>query len=328
MKRSTIKLVLRNKIKSIAESIVDEDARKAFTDNVIVSGGAIASMLMGDKVNDYDLYLRNKEAVIKLANYYIDLFNATNKLTYIASHNVQPCLLLEKRFNIRNEEEDRVVVYMKSSGVASETQTTYKYFETQGEESEDEFMASLRSADDVTQNPVELMTELVEMKKSDKKPAFRPVFFTENAITLSDKCQLVIRFFGEPDQIHSNYDYAHAMCYFDYKNDRLELHPDALESMLSKNLIYRGSLYPIASIFRLRKFIARGWRITAGQILKIIWQINQVDLSDPGVLREQLIGVDQAYMTELLRALENKDKEQRIDEAYLSKLIDQIFEDI
>nr|MCU0343906.1 T9SS type A sorting domain-containing protein [Ignavibacterium sp.] len=47
----------------------------------------------------------------------------------------------------------------------------------------------------------------------DKK--YRPVFISENAITLSDKVQLVIRFYGTPAEIHDNYDYAHCMCYFD-----------------------------------------------------------------------------------------------------------------
>ena len=50
------------------------------------------------------------------------------------------------------------------------------------------------------------------------------------------------------------------------------------------------ALYPIASLLRIRKFIERGWRITAGQMLKIIWQLQDVNLSDPAVMREQLTG--------------------------------------
>ena len=143
---------------------------------------------------------------------------------------------------------------------------------------------------------------------------------------MSDKIQLVIRFFGSPGEIHENYDYAHAMCYYTYGDGDLVLHPEALEAILSKTLIYKGSLYPVASIFRVRKFIQRGWRITAGQLLKIMMQISSIDLRDPVVLREQLIGVDQAYMHQLLRALETKDASQRIDQTYLAKLVDEIFE--
>jgi hypothetical protein len=100
---------------------------------------------------------------------------------------------------------------------------------------------------------------------------------------------------------------------------------DALEAMLSKTLIYQGSLYPLASIFRTRKFISRGWRITAGQMLKMIWQAHDIDLHDPAVLKEQLIGVDSVFMGTLLHELD-KNKSDRIDQLYLAKLIDTIFE--
>jgi hypothetical protein len=137
--------------------------------------------------------------------------------------------------------------------------------------------------------------------------------------------QLVMRFFGEPDELHANYDLVHAMCYYDYSKGNLNVPAEAMQAMLSKTLIYRGSLYPIASLFRLRKFIDRGWRITAGQILKIVMQLNEVDLKNISILREQLIGVDQAYMHQLLREIE-ENKSERIDSTYIAKLIDKLFE--
>jgi hypothetical protein len=152
----------------------------------------------------------------------------------------------------------------------------------------------------------------VDVTDKNKKGSYRPVFLSENAITLSDKVQLVVRFYGEPSQLHENYDYAHAMCYYKYATDELSCPQEALECMLSKTLIYKGSLYPLASIFRLRKFIARGWRISAGQMLKIMFQISKLDFSDSKVLYEQLIGVDQAYMHQLIRALENREPGTRI----------------
>ena len=110
----------------------------------------------------------------------------------------------------------------------------------------------------------------------------------------------------------------------DVINGSWVLPQESLEAMLSKSLIYKGSLYPLASMFRCRKFIARGWRITAGQMLKIAHQISNVDLNDRAVLREQLIGVDMAYMEQLLTALQNH--KGKIDETYLAQLVDEIFE--
>lgn len=320
MKSATIKLVLNKKIEDWLETIVDEKVKKLAKENTIVSGGAIASMLAGDKVNDYDIYFRNKETTEAIANYYVDLFNATNgKLSTTAMRSCNPVVKVEPRKNVKGDIEERVLIYMKSSGVAGEKQSEYRYFEFEGETSADAFMDSLKP------DPVETTEELVEIVK-DKKDRYRAVFFSENAITLSDKVQLVIRFYGTPSEIHENYDYAHAMCYYDYKENDLVLHSEALECILSKTLVYKGSLYPVASVFRIRKFIKRGWRISAGQMLKIMTQISQIDLLDPVILKEQLIGVDQAYMHQLLRALENKDASQRIDQTYLAKLVDEIFE--
>ncbi|MET0081248.1 MAG: hypothetical protein ABW119_22565 [Candidatus Thiodiazotropha lotti] len=160
---------------------------------------------------------------------------------------------------------------------------------------------------------------------SEEKPRYRPVFMSQNAITLSDKIQLVIRFYGEPDQIHSNYDFAHAMCWYDYAANKLHLPAEALETLLSRTLVYRGSLYPIASIFRTKKFIERGWCITAGQLLKIMWQISELDLKDEDILREQLTGVDMAYMHQLLEALKDVDPE-KMNSAYICEIIDRIFD--
>lgn len=320
MKASTVKLVLKKKMENWFESISDQALVKLLKRDTIVSGGAIASMLAGEKVNDYDIYFRTKETALACAKYYVDLFNATNgQLSTTAMRSCNPQVKLDTRENIKGEKEERVIIYMKSSGVASEDQEEYRYFEREAEVSADAFMDSLNTS------PADTVEELVTIVK-DKKNPYRPVFFSENAITLSDKVQVVVRFFGSPDEIHENYDYAHAMCHYDYNSNSLTLHPEALEAILSRTLIYKGSLYPIASIFRVRKFIQRGWRITAGQLLKIIWQINEIDLKNPVVLREQLLGVDQAYMHQLLRALETKDASVKIDATYLAKLVDEIFE--
>ena len=51
-----------------------------------------------------------------------------------------------------------------------------------------------------------------EEKEPIKKPKYRPVYLTSNAITLSDQIQIVIRFWGEVEEIHKNYDFAHCTC--------------------------------------------------------------------------------------------------------------------
>lgn len=305
-KRSGIIRELKKKIQEWLDSISDPIVRKAAEQDVIVTGGSICSMLMGDKINDFDLYFRTKVTTKLLAEYYVNKFNEKNKLKITKGViEYKPVVREENLLNVKGQTEDRIVIYIKSAGVAGEDQKEYSYFESMPPEAAEEFMKSLAE------------------KEGDEK--YRAVFMSQNAITLSDKVQLVIRFYGEPTEIHDNYDFVHATCYWDHHNKHLELPAEAMEAMLSRTLIYKGSLYPIASIFRTKKFLERGWRITAGQQLKIMWQISEINLSDHTVLREQLTGVDAAYMYQLIEALKGVDP-KKIDAAYVSQVIDNIFD--
>jgi hypothetical protein len=302
MKKSTIEMVIRNKVDDLLKTIENPDLVNLMKQNIIVSGGCITSMLLGEKVNDYDIYFRNYETALAATEYYVGKYKSNMESEIVKKHiHVEKAVIT----NIKGIDEDRIKIIVKSLGAVGETE-----------------QAPLTEFEEV--DALEEAEELVSVVR-DKKDKYRPVFLTDNAITLKDRVQIVIRFFGEPNEIHENYDFAHCKCYYDYNARNLVLPQDALEAMLSKTLIYQGSLYPLASIFRTRKFIARGWRITAGQMLKMIWQAHDIDLHDPAVLKEQLIGVDSVFMGTLLHELD-KNKSDRIDQLYLAKLIDTIFE--
>lgn len=313
-KRSGIIRELKSKMDEWLGSITDEDVRTIASKNTIVTGGSIASMLLGEKVNDFDVYFRTKEAAVAVAKYYVTDFMERKKARIAASEDptvdsieYEPIVLEDAIKNIKGETEDRVIIYMKSAGVAGEDQEPYDYFESREPEAAEAFAESL----------------IKEVTAPGDR--YRPIFLSQNAITLSDKVQVVIRFYGEPDKIHDNYDFVHAMCYYDYHKNNLVLPAEAMEALLSRTLVYRGSLYPIASIFRTKKFLERGWRITAGQQLKIMWQISEIDLKDPQVFMEQLTGVDQAYMWQLIQALKDVEPE-KINSAYVATIIDRIFD--
>ena len=66
-KRSGIKRALKAKIDEWLQTIDDVDVNALAAENAIVTGGSIASMLLGEQVNDYDVYFRNRETAIKVA---------------------------------------------------------------------------------------------------------------------------------------------------------------------------------------------------------------------------------------------------------------------
>ncbi len=195
------------------------------------------------------------------------------------------------------------------SGPAAE----YQYFEATDPES-----------GDAAEYAAAVFAIAQDAEPKEDKPKYRPVFLSSNAITLSDKVQLVTRFFGDPDKIHKNYDFVHCTNYWTSWDNQLVLRPEAVESLLAKELRYVGSKYPLCSVIRTRKFIQRGWACTAGQYLKMIMQLQELDLKDVAVLEEQLTGVDTAYFVEVIEALKKRDA-KRVDAAYLVELIDRIF---
>lgn len=312
MKAKTIRQVLRGKIDDWLESITDEDVRKLAARDTLVTGGAIASMLLKEKVNDYDVYFRTRETAVAVARYYVGLFKPTQE------NGVPLDIYVDESL------DDRVRIIVKSAGVASEggTDKPYQYFEARPADEAGDYVGA------VMDNPEQIADTYEEAEEAaqeqDDGPKYRPVFISTNAITLSHKLQIVLRFYGEPEAIHENYDFVHCTNYWLAREDDLVLRPAALEALLARELRYIGSKYPICSVVRLRKFIKRNWTINAGQILKMAMQISELDLTKIDVLQDQLTGVDMAYFTQVITALRERDPE-KVNTTYLVEIIDRMF---
>lgn len=330
MKAKTIKKVLRSKIDQWIATIEDEDLRVMVKRDTIVTGGCIASMLLKEPVNDYDVYFKTYATTLAVARYYLARFNPAKKKgipckIYLTDGNRDEITgHRDCKLGSPDDPHNRIKIVIKSAGIASDqgAEKGYEYFETRPMDSTaagayvDEVMGTGEIEDQYEETQAQ--AEQVEDK------TYRPVFMSTNAITLSNRIQIVIRFWGEPDQIHENYDFLHCTNYWTSKDDELELKSRALETLLTKELRYVGSRYPICSIIRLRKFLSRGWTVNAGQILKMVVQASQLDLKDINVLEDQLTGVDAAYFCEVIAKMRDKDA-ATIDIAYLIEIIDRMF---
>lgn len=312
MKSRTIKIILAKKFNDFLSSIEDENIREMVRENTLITGGCITSMLLKETVNDYDLYFTNKETASAVAHYYATRFKPKNK-------NGIPCAIFVE------DHTERVKMVIKSSGIASEngTDQPYEYFENGGDAAGyvSEIMTDPNADREETYEAEESAALAI---KDDTGNKYRPVFISTNAITLSHGIQIILRFYGEAEEIHKNYDFVHCTNYWESKNGNLELKKEALEAILAKELRYVGSKYPICSVFRMRKFIRRGWQINAGQILKMVMQISLLDLTDVSVLEDQLTGVDVAYFLEVIEKLKSNDPE-KVNSTYLVEILNRMF---
>ena len=321
MRFRTIKRTIRNKLESWLASVGDEQLRAFLRANVIVSGGCIASMAIGEGVNDYDLYFRSKAAAREAALYYSKMFTAPATST---GRDLVPEVRLSRVKNLNGDEEERILFFIKSAGAVGVEQKDYKFFESRPTWEQENFIESITGSEEATSSVPE---DLITGVKAAPTGEYSPLFFSNNAVTLSNDIQLVVRFFGEPAQLHNNYDFAHCMGYYDLANDTLSLSELTMQCLLERTLVYKGSLYPLCTLMRLRKFLARGWRIDAGEMLKIAENVSRVDFKDPAMLQEQLMGVDAVYMMQFISAMRSAVKNKtRITPTYLAELIDKIYD--
>lgn len=280
-------------------TIDNQSLVKNLKEDLIVTGGCIPSLFLNEKVNDFDVYIRNRTTLIQLISYYtknlgevVVVLDGRNKQEYLDDYKEKYGYLADNSNNaytiaIDNLKEDQMKLFFHS-------QPGYKA--------------------DIPENNSKPTPE--DAKK------YRLSYLSPNAISLTDELQIVIRFWGEPSVIHETYDFAHATNYYTYRQG-VHTNIDALESLLTKQLMYKGSLYPVTSIIRAKKFVSRGWKISAGELLKMIFQASQLDLTNYNVLEEQLIGVDVAYFAQLINAL--RATKVPITPIYLNQLIDKIF---
>jgi hypothetical protein len=74
MKPKTIEKILINKFEDFLKSIKDDQLRLELKTGCIITGGCITSFLLGEDVNDYDIYFTTQDLTVKVAQYYVEQF--------------------------------------------------------------------------------------------------------------------------------------------------------------------------------------------------------------------------------------------------------------
>jgi hypothetical protein len=295
MQTKTIKRVIVKKLEEWLLTINDEKLRQDVKKNLLVSGGSIASMFLNEKVNDFDIYIQDMEVLIRLAKYYCpnDVLDGRLRNQYLENH--------YREFEDSDYNVKKMIENLESD--LSEMAVRFK---------------------NLKPDQVRLNISSVGVKmQTNETDKYQVAFLSPNAISLTDDIQIVLRFNGNAETIHKTFDFIHATNYFTFE-EGLVTNIKALESLLSKDLKYQGSLYPLTSIIRIKKFLKRGWTINAGEMLKIMFQISELDLKNPEILEEQLIGVDIAYFAKLIEILRGVSQE-KMTSNYINEIVDRVF---
>lgn len=263
-------------------------------DDMFIGGGAIASMLNNEDVNDYDFYVNEVYLIRKILLFFGDRFAEISKK--------QPNLKIVSNgngFAIKNEKGDSCLSLLSPKDTI-------------------DYINNVSISDDDT---------CLDNYTKDI-PNYYPVFITENAITLKGGIQIITKFFGPPESVIDSFDFVHCKNYYSIHEGKLYLKPLAIESILCKELHYCGSVTPLSSVFRMRKFLKRGWNINAGNIFKIMFDISNKDFSNIDTLIENLVGVDIVYFSRAVNRIRDEFQNNdnfKITKKYIFSLMDEIF---
>jgi hypothetical protein len=88
----------------------------------------------------------------------------------------------------------------------------------------------------------------------------------------------------------SLYDYQHCMGYYTGYDRRLVVSAATRQAIVTRTLRYRGSRYPMLSLLRLPKFIARGYTIDLGHLFQLVLEVAAGGLGDRSKVH-QLLGL-------------------------------------
>ena len=338
MLEKTMKQVLIKKVNKWLDTITDEGVKRAIKEDLVITGGCFVSMLNNESPNDFDCYFKTKDTVLKVARYYTKLWNdvkgeQANQLSYKSKifvlDGAKPDQEILDYYQVKdikdsmavmlsNTSPERVKIIFPSDGIIGDPEEVRADEELGTPEG---FISNLSAVTEVDEVEAD---KVIEQCKQE----YFPVFFSTNAITLSGGIQLIVRFYGEPSEIHDTFDFVHTKAYWTMKEKDIVIPKDVYETVINKTLRYSGSKYPVCSLFRLRKFLSRGWTINAGQMLKIAMQISELDLSDINVLEDQLVGVDSLYFANLIDQFHRMKKEKEdfdLTSSYVVSIIDKIF---
>jgi hypothetical protein len=84
------------------------------------------------------------------------------------------------------------------------------------------------------------------------------LLITENAMTLKNGIQVIIKHYGEPADVRTTFDFKHCLPYYDSKNDKMYISREQYDCCENKILVANEGRMPSAG--RIDKFMKRGYK--------------------------------------------------------------------
>lgn len=145
-------------------------------------------------------------------------------------------------------------------------------------------------------------------------------FVTECAFSFKRnglRIQYIKKIVGKPIELIKQFDFSICECAYLPETKEFVMGEDFLADLCARRLRYNiDGKYPIASLWRLKKYIERGFKLPAIESIKLSLCINNLNIKTFRDLKEQLEGIDTLFLKELTDVLiDNGEKRFNFNEA-------------
>lgn len=129
---------------------------------------------------------------------------------------------------------------------------------------------------------------------------------TDSALSVVDhgkRVQLIKVVCGTPQQVISGFDFTICQAAY-YPQEGFIFGPEFLLHLAQRRLVFNtSSEYPLCSLYRLQKFIRRGFHFSGIEAIKLGLRIHALKIDNEEDLKKQLMGIDALFLKELTDSL-------------------------
>ena len=176
MKARQISKVISEKVAELAKA--HPEIGDILLKNSIVTGGCIASMLLKEKVNDFDIYFDNLNSMLEVIQYFGKKTGAEYLVAFQANKPLPKAGRVRPLYAGRRETEEELTVTLPTS----DEHVWYALYSD---------LSSLQDCDQIHYVSLYYKSSgywaADEEKEEDAKKTYRVRFASSNAVTLSDK---------------------------------------------------------------------------------------------------------------------------------------------
>jgi hypothetical protein len=120
--------------------------------------------------------------------------------------------------------------------------------------------------------------------------------------------QLIKKIYGSESNVIKQFDFSVCTCAYDPRKSEFYLHDKFFENLSTRTLVFDiNAKYPISSLYRVKKYLQKGYQLPAVELIKIALSINNLNMSSYKDLRDQLEGIDTLFLKSVTDAFLDKE---------------------